>query len=98
VRADLPPLPGTAPEAPQDIDLDRVWRSIKKTTPEEKRIWEGLPELYREGLQEGFSLGLQFAADFTEEAERRSISGSTPEEKRKAKENRLAEILQSVIK
>jgi hypothetical protein len=91
-------LPGTAPEAPRDIDIDRVWRSIKKTTPEERRLWDKLPKLYRKGLQKGFSLGLQFAADFAEEAERRNISGPTPEEKRSAKENRLAEILQTVIK
>jgi hypothetical protein len=68
-----------------------------KTTPEENRLWEALPELYRAGLQKGFSLGLQFAMSFEEEEKRRREGYLTEYERRATKETRVSDILQSVL-
>jgi hypothetical protein len=81
---------------PEFVDLARIMRAVK-TTPEEYRLWSQLPEPYRAGLQKGFSLGLQFAMDFEEEAKRRREGSLTEDERRAAKETRMSEILQSVL-
>jgi hypothetical protein len=92
------PFPGSAaPEAPEPIDIDRIAKLIGKTTPEEDRLWERLPELFRAGLKQGFSPGLEFAMNFEVEAKRRHEGFLTADERRTAKEARLSEIFQSVL-
>jgi hypothetical protein len=98
MRADLLRLPGTTAPDPQDIvDLTLITQAIKKTMPEENRIWNQLPELYREGLKKGFSLGLRFAMDFEEETERRRNGLLTEDERRTAQEAWLSDIFNSVL-
>jgi hypothetical protein len=78
------------------IDLSGVSRAVKPS-PEGALLWDALPELYRAGLQKGFSLGLEFSTAFDAEAERRRLDGFSKEEVRQAQELRLTEIFQAIL-